>query len=364
VENSTGGKFMITVTRAYLPSEERLQQKLQEVWQSGILTNNGPQLRELERRLNKVLDTKGLQIVSNGTIAIQLALRALGVKGKVLTTPYSYVATTNSILWEYCEPVFIDIDPFDFNVNVDLIEAKLKSGASAMLFTHVYGLPCNVERISALSEKYAVPVIYDAAHAFGVRIHRQSVLNYGDVSTLSFHATKIFHMVEGGAMVAGNQKLFDELFLYKSFGHIGDTYFQLGINGKTSEVHSAVGHCVLDDISEIMTKRKKQWLYYFEKLNALQQFQLLQIPDHVEYNYSYFPVVLPSEDFLKKKMELFRENDILPRRYFYPSLNELPFVDPCDCPVSSAVSRKVICLPLYHDLSLEDQDKVLSVLIS
>jgi len=355
---------MITVTRAYLPREERIQEQLKAVWQSGILTNNGPQLRELERRLIKFLDTKGLQIVTNGTIAIQLALRALGVKGRVLTTPYSYVATTNSILWEYCEPVFIDIDPLDFNVNVELIEHQLKEGAAAMLFTHVYGLPCKVDRIEELSRKYNVPVIYDAAHAFGVRVKGQSVLNFGDVSTLSFHATKIFHMVEGGAMVAKDQTLFDKLFLYKSFGHIGDTYFQLGINGKTSEVHSAVGHCVLDDMHEILERRKSQWLYYYDKLSTLKQFQLLQIPDEVEYNYSYFPVVLPSEEFLKMKMELFRENDILPRRYFFPSLNELPFVDACDCPVSSSVSRKVICLPLYHDLSLEDQNKVLSVLIS
>ncbi|MBX7093210.1 MAG: DegT/DnrJ/EryC1/StrS family aminotransferase [Flavobacteriales bacterium] len=355
---------MITVTKAFIPESGKLQVRLSQVWNSGHLTNNGPQLNELESRLSSYLNVSGLQIVSNGTIAIQIAMRALGIEngGKVLTTPYSYVATTNSILWENCVPVFVDINTTDFNVDVDLIEKYIDKDVKGMLFTHVYGFPCDVERIEQISKKYNLPVIYDAAHAFGVKLQGKSILNFGAMSTLSFHATKIFHMVEGGAIITSDLSKMEQLFLLKSFGHRGENYHQLGINGKNSEVHSAVGHCVLDSIDEILKVRKKQWEFYHESFIEEGTVYSLTVSPDVSYNYSYFPLVFTSEEIVLKVIKEMNNENIFPRRYFYPSLNELSFVNGNSCPISEDISRRVLCLPLYHDLNREDQIRIVNLI--
>jgi dTDP-4-amino-4,6-dideoxygalactose transaminase len=357
---------MITVTKAFIPESDKLNERLNQVWQSGFLTNNGPQLRSLEERLSLFLDVPGFQLLSNGTIAIQIAMRALGMHtgGKILTTPYSYVATTNSILWENCKPVFVDIDPGTFNVNPDLIEGLVDKDVVGMLFTHVYGNPCDVEKIESLALKHNLPVIYDAAHAFGIKYKGKSILNFGNMSTLSFHATKIFHMVEGGAIVTTDLSKMEELFLLKSFGHRGDNYFQLGINGKNSEVHAAVGHCVLDCIDEIFLQRKIQWERYHDAFNDLQHCLTLKIRPEVSYNYSYFPFVFPSEKKLLDVMDILKGEGIIPRRYFFPSLDELPFCEGNKCPVSQDISRRVICLPLYHTLQEFDQLRIIDLIKS
>ena len=238
----------IHVTKAFMPPLEEYTEHLRRVWASGQLTNQGPAAVELEKLLAERLGVHACLFMANGTLAIQLALRALGVKGRVITTPYSYVATLSSILWENCEPVFVDIDPDTTCIDADAVEAALKNGATAILATHVYGIPCDVERLAELGKRYDARVIYDAAHAFDATYKGKSLLAFGDMATCSFHATKLFHTGEGGCVIAHNEKDAAQLRLLRSFGHIGDEHFQLGINAKASELNAAMGLTVLPHV--------------------------------------------------------------------------------------------------------------------
>ncbi len=347
----------LDVTKTYLPPQERYNQYLEEIWQQGWITNNGPIVQKLERNLETYLGVKHLQYVTNGTIALQLAIRAFELTGEIITTPYSYIATTSSILWENCTPVFVDIDGKSLCIDANLIEAQITNKTSAIMATHVYGLPCEVEKIGAIAKRYNLKVIYDGAHAFGVKINGTSIYQYGDVSTASFHATKLFHTIEGGAVITQNSELSEKLFLSKAFGHRAEEYYQVGINGKNSEFHAAMGLCNLPMVDSIIGQRKAIFERYAALLSGL-PVRILQIDKNITYNYAYFPVIFEThDDMLKVKAALEQEN-IFPRRYFYPSLNRLPFREGEACPVSEDISQKVLCLPFYHQLAQQDVQRI------
>jgi len=343
---------MINVTKTYLPPLEEYNHYLKRIWETGWVTNNGELVQELEKKLAEYLDVPYIQFVSNGTIALQLALRALNIQGEVITTPFSYVATTNAILWEYCKPVFVDIEEHTFCIDPSKIEEAITVHTQAILAVHVYGFPCDDSAIQKIAEKYDLKVIYDGAHAFGCRVNNTSVLNYGDLSTLSFHATKLFHTIEGGAIITHTSEMAEKLWLLKSFGHRGDDYYALGINGKNSEFHAAMGLCMLNHIDQIIKDRKNVFQFYDKFLNDIKPLVAKQIPD-TDYNFSYYPVLFESEARLLAAIQALNSREIYPRRYFYPSLNKMPFVSPTNMPVAEDISSRILCLPMQPDLSEE-----------
>ena len=345
---------MINVTKSYLPPLDEYVRYLEKIWASGWLTNHGPIVQELEAKLTEYLDVPYVHYVSNGTIAIQIALRALEIQGEVITTPFSYVATTNSILWEHCQPVFVDIDARTFCIDPQKIETAITERTQAILAVHVYGHPSDVDAIEVIAKKHNLKVIYDAAHAFGCKLNGSSLLNHGDLSTLSFHATKLFHTVEGGAIVAHTPQMADILNKIKSFGHLGDEYFTLGINGKNSEFHAAMGLCVLPHVAGIIQKRHSICEMYDTELTG-SGIVFASIPENYDYNYAYYPVMFRDEKQLLAVKQVLNSNQINPRRYFYPSLNTLPFLQiRQSCPISEDISSRILCLPLYADLEKRD----------
>lgn len=344
---------MINVTKSYLPPLEEYIQYLQRIWESHQLTNNGPLVKELESRLKEYLGVKYLFFVSNGTIALQIAIKALELTGDILTTPFSYVATTSSIVWEGCRPVFVDIDPQTLCLNPDLIEEAITAQTTAILATHVYGNPCDVERIQQVADKHHLKVIYDAAHAFGVRYKNQPLVRFGDVSTLSFHATKLFHTVEGGAITTSSDAVADHIAYMRNFGHRGqEEFWGLGVNGKNSEFHAAMGLCVLPKVPELIARRKNATEQYEALLKECRLSQPVRLSE-TDYNYVYYPVLFESEFQLLTVREELQRRGVFPRRYFYPSLNTLPYVEHQSTPVSENVATRVLCLPLYDSIDSE-----------
>ena len=355
---------MILVTKPFLPPMEEYNKMLEGIWEREWLTNNGPLLKEFEQKVGAKLRVNQLMAVTNGTISLQFALRALDVRGDVITTPFSYVATTSAISWEHMNPVFADIDPDTFNINPDAIENCITAETTAIVATHVFGVPCDVAAIQSIAERHNLKVIYDAAHAFGVYINDQSVLSFGDMSSLSFHATKLFHTVEGGALAGTNAELFEHIRYLRNFGHAGPVSFKgIGVNGKMSEVHAAMGLVNLRYIDDIIRKRKEQYLLYIELLgDAALQFQ--HVPETVTYNYSYMPVLFESAEVTRDVVRELNNNDIMPRRYFYPLLSTLPYVTQADVPVAASVAERILCLPLYHDLSDADIERICKLIIA
>ncbi len=344
---------MINVTKTFLPPLNEYIDYLKKIWESGWITNQGPLSEELESKLKDFLNVKNLLLVSNGTIALQLAIKALGLTGEIITTPYSYVATTNSIIWENCAPVFCDIENKTFCINADLIESKITENTSAIMATHVYGFPCNVEKIKSIADKYNLKIIYDGAHAFGVKYKNESLLNSGDISTVSFHATKLFHTIEGGAVICRDENISEKIFLYRAFGHLDDEYYTIGINGRTSEFNAAMGLCNLPGVNDFILERKKINLLYRECLNG-PGIGFPLIPGDIEYNYSYFPVFFSSEEKMLEMKDILYKNGINARRYFYPSLNKLPYLSTQSCPVSERTASIVLCLPVFNGMSADD----------
>ena len=340
---------MINVTKTYLPPFEEYVAILKRAWDTGWITNNGELVQELEQKLKKYLGVQHLLFTCNGTIVLQMALKALGITKEVITTPFSYVATTNAILWEGCKPVFVDIDSKTFCIDAKKIEAAITPNTQAILATHVYGVPCDVEAIEVVAKKHNLKVIYDGAHAFGCTYKGKSLLSYGDISTCSFHATKLFHTVEGGCIITNDDVIARQLMLYRQFGHVYDDYFSVGINGKNSEFHAAMGLCVLPKIDHIISERKKISQQYDAVFSAILQRPLMI--NEPEYNYGYYPIVLKSEKQLLKVVENLKEKNINGRRYFFPSLNELPYLQKQSCPISEDISKRVFCLPLYFGLN-------------
>lgn len=355
---------MIPVTKPFLPPKNEYIEYINSIWEREWLTNQGPLVNELELQLKEYLGVKHILFLGNGTIALQLAIKALDLKGDIITTPYSYVATTSTIVWEGCNPVFVDIDENTLNINPALIEKAITPNTSAILATHVFGNPCDVEAIDKIAQKHHLKVIYDAAHAFGVKVNGKSIFEYGDISTTSFHATKLFHTAEGGAIFTKDAKLLRKISLMKGFGHLSPTTFEgVGINGKNSELHAAMGLCNLKYIDAILEKRKQQFDYYNYRLESL-NVQRQSIHSKCQYNCAYYPIILKNEDLLFRIVEELKYHQIFPRRYFYPSLNTLPYLDNIvSCTVSEKMTKGSLCLPLYHTLSKEEQYMVCRIIL-
>lgn len=340
---------MINVTKTFLPPISEYQAFIQKAWNNKWLTNRGELVLQLEKKITDKLLTQYGIAMNNGTVPIQIALKVLGNGGEIITTPFSYVATTASIVWEKCTPVFVDIDPIYWSIDPDKIEAAITENTTCILATHVFGNPCDVEKIEAIAKKNNLTVIYDAAHCFGVDYQGQSIFNFGDVSTCSFHATKIFHTGEGGMFFTKNEKLFRDAYNAHNFGHNGPIDFHgVGINGKMSELNAAMGLAVFPYLDEIIQSRKDIVENYLSLLDR--KFQTISIRKNTDWNYSYFPIVFESEDLLIKAQNELNSHDIFPRRYFYPSLNTLNYVNYVSCPVSESISSRVLCLPLFVGL--------------
>lgn len=353
---------MINVTRTFLPSQEEYNNFLARAWDKIWLTNRGELTLELESKLKNHLKINNIIITNNGTVPLQIALKLLGNQGEIITTPFSYVATTSAIVWENCTPVFVDIDPEHLTIDETKIEAAITSKTTAILATHVFGNPCNVDAIQEIATKHNLKVIYDAAHSFGVNYNNQSVFNYGDVSTCSFHATKIFHTGEGGALFSNDPALHQKLFYSHNFGHKGPLDFHgLGINAKISELQSAMGLAVFNHLEEIFSERKKVVDFYNATLH-FDKLRTIKIRKNTDWNYVYYPVIFENEAALLKTMEALNSNDIFPRRYFYPSLNTINYVAGPEMPVSESIASRVLCLPLYVGLQTSDLEKIVQII--
>lgn len=354
---------MINVTKSYLGDKEKFLAYVERIYASGWLTNHGPLVTALEERLKDYLGVRNIILTSNGTLALQIAYRALGITGSAITTPFSFVATTSSLLWEGVRPIYADIDPHTWNIDPTAIEAKIAGDTTAIVATHVFGNPCDVERIDEIARRRGLKVVYDGAHAFSVQHRGRSVMNYGDISTLSFHATKLFHTIEGGAIVTNDDALAERVRLLCNFGIVDtDVIDGIGINAKLNEFAAAMGLCILDDIEQILEQREQIGLRYERSLDGY--FDLQQKQPDSRINYSYFPVALQDEAELLRSRSALNEQGINPRRYFYPSLDTLNYLQPQPHQLHSrALSRRVLCLPIYPGLPTEIQDRVIDTLL-
>ena len=355
---------MIQITKPFLPPLEEYVKLVEGIWDREYLTNNGPLVQRLESELEKYLDVPNVIFLTNGTIALQIAIKALDLKGEIITTPFSYIATTSSIVWEGCKPVFVDIDPDTLNVDAAQIEAKISDKTTGILVTHVFGNPCEIEAIQRVADKYHLKIIYDAAHCFGTKYKGRSVFEFGDIITTSFHATKLYHTIEGGAVMSKNADLCSKMEYMRNFGHAGfDRYEGVGINGKNSEFHAAMGLCNLNYFDQIMERRKEQCGYYDSLFLEFEGYVRKQkINPEAEINNSYYPIIFEDEAILLKVKENLEAENIYPRRYFYPSLDTLSFFKSSVTPISRDISSRILCLPLYADLKKEDQEKIVLII--
>jgi Predicted pyridoxal phosphate-dependent enzyme apparently involved in regulation of cell wall biogenesis len=352
---------VINVTKTHLPAREKLDRYIDRIYDSNWLTNNGPLVQELTARLEATLGVENLLLVSNGTLALQIATKALGITKQAVTTPFSFVATTSSLVWEGIEPIFADIDPKTFCIDPKEIEKGLTPETQAIVPVHVFGNACEIEAIENLAREHGLKTVYDAAHAFGVQYKDKSILNYGDASTLSFHATKIFHTIEGGAIIFKDREVYERARLMINFGINGpDSVVALGINAKMNEFQAAMGLAVLDEMEQIISGRQAVWTQYDSNLKEKLQLQKRN-PDCTS-NYAYFPVVFESEEaLLEAKAELNR-NRINPRRYFYPSLDKVPFLRGQECPQSREIASRILCLPINTRLKATIVSQICSLI--
>ena len=362
---------MINVTKSDLPPFEEYSKYLKRIWKSKWLTNNGEFVQLLEKRLEEYLKVENLVLVTNGTLALQLALKALDIKGEIITTPFTFSATTNVILWEGFTPVFADIDDETFNINPKDIERQITDKTSAVLAVHVYGNPCRVEELQKIADKYDLKLIYDAAHAFGVEYKNQSVLNYGDLSTLSFHATKLFHTIEGGAIIANDDKIVEKFKLLRNFGIKAEEEVILpGINAKMNEFQAIMGLCNLENINGKIYSRKIIYNYYKEKLLNIKAIKFQKIISS-KYNYGYMPVCFENIEIRDRIYSELIKNGIKPRKYFYPltvdfnyfkKSKDINLVEKYNLKTASDIANRVLCLPLYSDLEIEIVDKIIYII--
>lgn len=355
---------MINVTKTYLPDKEKYKKYIDQIYDNGWVTNNGPMVRLLEKRLTEYLGVKNIVLVSNGTIALEIAYRTLGVKGDVITTPFSFVATTSSLVTNNLNPVFADIDKETLNIDVNYIEKMISKNTKAIVPVHVFGNACDIEGIQDVAKKNNLKVIYDAAHAFGVKYKNESVLNCGDISTLSFHATKLFHSIEGGALIINDDNLTQKARYLINFGiENAESIPEIGTNAKMNEFEAAMGLCMLDEMEEINKARKKVFECYKTDLDGCVQFQ--QLNNDATINYSYFPILLKDEIELKKVQEDLNNHNIFPRRYFYPSLDTLPYIESKQiCQNSRDVSSRILCLPIFPGLKEEEQQHIIQTIVT
>ena len=360
----------ITVTSPLLPDLNEFNALLKEIWDSKWLTNNGSFHKRLEKELAEYLGVPYLSLFTNGTLPLITALQALRITGEVITTPYSFVATTHSLWWNGIKPVFADIDPSTGNLDPERIESAITSKTTAIMPVHVYGNPCDTEAIQAIADKYGLKVIYDAAHAFGVKVDGRSVLNAGDISTLSFHATKTYNTIEGGALICHDEKTKQRIDYLKNFGFAGETeVIAPGINSKMDEMRSAYGLLNLRQVDHAIAERHKVSDIYRKELAGIPGISLFSERPDVTYNYSYFPIFVDAEKYGITRDDLYfkmRDHNVLGRRYFYPLISDfttyrgLPSAAPSNLPVATRMADQVICIPMHHALSQEDVDRVIS----
>ncbi len=366
-------KNQITVTSPLLPDLEEFNGLLREIWDSKWITNSGSFHKKLEAALCEYLKVPFVSLFTNGTLPLLTALQALRITGEVITTPYSFVATTHSIWWNGCKPVFVDIDPATGNIDPDRIEAAITPKTSAIMPVHVYGKPCDTKRIQEIADKYGLNVIYDAAHAFGVEVNGESILNAGDLSTLSFHATKVYNTIEGGAMVMHDAEMKKRIDYLKNFGFAGETeVVGPGINSKMDEVRSAYGLLNLKQVNAAIEARHQVAIQYREALRDVPGITFFDDMPGVRHNYSYFPIFVDADAYGMTRDELYfkmKENGVLGRRYFYPLISTfntyrgLPSATPENLPNAYKMAGSVICLPMHHNLSSSNLEKVLSLII-
>lgn len=365
-------KETITVTSPLLPSLEDFIPYLQDIWDRKWVTNNGHYHQELEKALCEYLKVPYISLFTNGTLPLMCALQALRITGEVITTPYSFVATTHSLWWNGIKPIFVDINPETCNIDPEKIEAAITPKTTAIMPVHVYGKPCDTERIQAIADKYGLKVIYDAAHAFGVEIGGESILNAGDMSTLSFHATKVFNTVEGGALICHDEKMKRRIDYLKNFGFAGETeVIAPGINGKMDEIRSAYGLLNLRQVDIAITARQKVANAYRNALRSVEGISFMEDMLEVRHNYSYFPIFIDAQKYRMTRDELYykmREQDVLGRRYFYPLISDfstyrgLDSAKPENLPLAHKVANSVICLPMYYGLTEEEISIVINVI--
>ncbi|MDB6050306.1 MAG: aminotransferase, DegT/DnrJ/EryC1/StrS family protein [Pseudomonas sp.] len=355
---------MINVTKTYLGDINKFKHYVDGIYARGWLTNHGPLVTELEQRLVDYLGVKHVLLTNNGTLALQVAYRALGLTGSAVTTPFSFVATSSSLQWEGIRPIFADIDRATWNISPEHIESRIVSDTTAIVGTHVFGNPCAVEQIEQIALKHKLKVVYDGAHAFAVRHAGRSVLNWGDISTLSFHATKLFHTIEGGAIITNDDDLARKAYLLCNFGIAGvDSIEGIGINAKMNEFSAAMGLCILDDIDNILESRAEIAYRYQSRLGDYMDLQKAE--SNSQLNHSYFPVALTGEQQLLRVRAALNDEGINPRRYFYPSLDTLDYLQPQAAQSTSrSLAQRVLCLPIYPGLAKEDQDRVIETLIT
>lgn len=363
----------ITVTSPLLPDLEEFNAFLQEIWNSKWITNNGSFHKQLEKELAEYLKVPYISLFTNGTLPLLTALQALRVTGEVITTPYSFVATTHSIWWNGCKPVFVDIDPATGNIDPDAIEAAITNKTTAIMPVHVYGKPCDTKRIQDIADKYGLKVIYDAAHAFGVEVNGESILTAGDMSTLSFHATKVYNTLEGGALIMHDAETKKRIDYLKNFGFAGETEVVApGINSKVDEVRAAYGILNLRQVNAAIEARRQVALKYREALRPVDGITFMDDMPGVKHNYSYFPIFVDAEQYGMTRDELYekmRSHNVLGRRYFYPLISTfstykgLDSARPENLPNAHKMADSVICLPMHHDLSDEDINRVLELIV-
>lgn len=352
---------MIPVTRPFLPPWEAVEARFREVYESAWLTNFGPQHQALEAALTEHAGVPSL-LVANGTLALNLAARALALTGDVLTTPFTFVATSSALAWEGCTPRFVDIDPDTLNLDPDQLEAALTPDCTAIVATHVFGNPCALDRIQAFAEAYGLAVIYDAAHAIGVRHRGRSLFQAGDVATCSFQATKLFHTAEGGAVFVSDPELRERVRLLRDFGgRSAPEYVVPGINAKMSELNAAMGMAIWPYFAEVLAERQRQGEHYRRRL--ADHVRLQQIVPDTKYNHAYVPVQLRTEQELLRVIDALQAIDVHPRRYFHPCLTAVDWAPAAHTPVAEAVSSTVLCLPVFHELTAESIDDICDVIV-
>lgn len=364
VQSMLVNQYDIPVNKPFLPPKREFDALTDGIWNRNWLTNHGPLVHEFERKLSKYLEIPYVLFVTNGTIALQLAIKSLDLQGEIITTPFSYVATTNSILWEKCTPVFADIDPKTLTISAEKVEELISEKTVGILATHVFGIPCDTEALAAIGKNYSIPIIYDGAHALGTKYKKKSLLSYGSVSTLSFHATKLMHTVEGGAVCTFDKQVYLRLKQLMNFGHIDQNEFELaGINGKNSEFHAAMGLANFNNLDTILAKRIELSQQYDFVLKDL-PIERPIIPNETQYNHAYLPIILPTEQATLACKEFLAKERIECRRYFYPSLSTLSYVNQKQhqTPISDSISSRILCLPLYHSLKTDDINRVTTAL--
>lgn len=350
----------INVTQPSLPDLKEFIPYLEKIWDSKWLTNNGKFHQQLENELANFLGVKYISLFNNGTSALMVALKALDITGEVITTPYSFVATANVIVWNNCKPVFCDIEPKTMNIDPDKIEALITPQTTAIMPVHVYGIPCENTQIELIAKKHKLKVIYDAAHAFGVKKDGETILNWGDLSVLSFHATKVFNTLEGGAIISHKKEIKEKIDRLKNFGFVNETTIaEIGINGKMNELQAAFGLMQLKNIKDNISKRKKIAEFYRQSLDNISGIEYLQVEENVDWNYAYFPIFINEKEYGMSRDQVYeklKQHNIYGRRYFYPLISEfsmykgLDSAKPVNLPVAEKMANQVICLPIYPSL--------------